>query len=95
MKIKWSPEAIADLVDLREYIASDNPDAAQRIALIILDTVEFALSENPACGHPGRVHGTRELVIPKTPVIIPYRVRNSVLEILGVYHQARRWPDRF
>ena len=95
MRIDWSPEAIADLADLREYIARDNLEAAQRIALAIINTIEGILSDNPESGHPGRVPGTRELVIPKTPVIVPYRIRNSVLEILGVYHHARRWPDHF
>jgi hypothetical protein len=34
------------------------------------------------------------LVIPKTPFVVPYRVRDDVLEILRVYHHARRWPER-
>jgi plasmid stabilization system protein ParE len=56
--------------------------------------VEYLLSENPKLGAPGRVPGTRELVIPKTPYIVPYRVRGSRIEIARVYHTSRRWPDR-
>jgi toxin ParE1/3/4 len=33
-------------------------------------------------------------VIPKTPYIVPYRVRHSKIEIARVYHTSRRWPDR-
>jgi toxin ParE1/3/4 len=33
-------------------------------------------------------------VIPKTPYIVPYRVRHSTIEIARVYHASRRWPDR-
>jgi toxin ParE1/3/4 len=33
-------------------------------------------------------------VVPKTPFVVPYRVRDDVLEILRVYHHARRWPGR-
>jgi len=95
MRIIWSPEAIIDLTDLRDYIASDNPDAARRVALAILNTIEVGLAKNPERGRPGRVPDTRELVVPKTPVIVPYRIRNTTLEILGVYHHARRWPDHF
>jgi toxin ParE1/3/4 len=51
-------------------------------------------AENPKLGAPGRVPGTRELVIPKTPYIVPYRVRHSTIEIVRVYHASRRWPDR-
>ena len=84
-----------DLMDLREYIARDNPDAAQHVALRILGVIEGTLPHNPELGHSGRVPHTREFVIPDTPVVVPYRVRNETLEILGIYHHARRWPDHF
>ena len=44
-------------------------------------------------GRPGRWSGTRELVIPRTFDIVPYRVRGDVIEILRVFHSDRRWPD--
>lgn len=91
----WSPEAIDDLAALRAFIAEDDPKAAQRMALHIVDSVENLLSNNPGMGRPGRVPGTRELVIPKTPFIVPYRVVDGVLQILRIYHGARRWPERF
>jgi hypothetical protein len=40
------------------------------------------------------VPGTRELVVPETPFVIPYRVRGNVLEALRAYHPARRLPER-
>ena len=46
-------------------------------------------------GRPGRIPGTRELVIPKTPFIVPYRLQRNVIQILRVYHGARRWPENF
>ena len=95
MKILWSPEAIQDLGALRSYIAEDNPAAAQRMALRIVEAVEQRLPDNPHVGRPGRVPGTRELVIPRTPYIVPYRVHRGALEILRVYHGARHWPDNF
>ena len=61
----WSPEAINDLVALRAYIEQDDPAAAQRVALHIVQNIETLLE----MGRPGRVPGTRELVIPKTPFI--------------------------
>jgi toxin ParE1/3/4 len=91
----WSPEAIADLAALRAYIAQDDPAAAQRIALHILHNVEALLPNHPGMGRPGRVPGTRELVIPKTPFIVPYRVEGDRIQILRVFHGARRWPERF
>jgi toxin ParE1/3/4 len=91
----WSPEAIGDLASLRAYISESDPAAAQRVALHIIHNVEALLAEKPEIGRSGRVPGTRELVIPRTPFIVPYRVRGNAIQILRVYHAARRWPDRF
>jgi toxin ParE1/3/4 len=88
----WSPEAISDFVALRARIEQSNPAAAQRIALRILHHVDTLLPDNPEMGRPGRVPGTRELVIPRTPYIVPYRLEGDIIQILRVYHGARRWP---
>ena len=94
MKLTWSPEDVDDPVSLRAHISVDDPAAAKRAAVHFLHCIEKLLSQNPQLGHPGRVPGTRELVIPKTPFVVPYRVRDTVVEILRVYHHARRWPKR-
>ena len=93
MNIVWSPEAIEDLTSLRAYIAEDNPAAARRVVLQIIQTIEQLLSDNPQIGRAGRVPGTRELVIPRTPYIVPYRFQRTTIQVLRVYHGARRWPD--
>jgi toxin ParE1/3/4 len=95
MNIIWSPQAIEDLLSLRAYIAEDNPAAARRVVLGIIRTIEELLPDNPQMGRPGRVPGTRELVIPATPFIVPYRLQHGTIQILRVYHGARRWPDAF
>ncbi len=94
MTLVWSPEAINDLRSLRAYIEQDNPQAAQRVALHVIGTVETLLPKNPSIGRPGRVPGTRELVIPRTPFIVPYRIQAETIQILRVYHGARRWPEK-
>jgi toxin ParE1/3/4 len=93
MNIVWSPEAIEDLISLRAYIAEDDPAAARRIALRIVQHIEQLLPNHSHLGRPGRVPGTRELVIPMTPYTVPYRVHRDRIEILRVYHGARRWPE--
>lgn len=95
MNIVWSPEAISDLSALRSYIGQNNPAAARRVTLHIVENVTTLLPENPQMGRPGRVPGTRELVVPKTPFIVPYRLVGSTIQILRVFHGARRWPDAF
>ncbi len=95
MNIIWSPEAIQDLKSLRADISQDIPAAAMRVVLRIIHDIEQLLLDNLQMGRPGRVSGTRELVIPQTPYIVPYRVQRGAIEILRVYHGARRWPDSF
>ncbi|MGA8955040.1 MAG: type II toxin-antitoxin system RelE/ParE family toxin [Pseudolabrys sp.] len=95
MNILWSPEAIEDLNSLRAYIAQDNPSAARAVALHIAHSIEQLLSDNPQMSRPGRVPGTRELVIPKTPFIVPYRLQRNVIQILRVYHGAHRRAESF
>jgi toxin ParE1/3/4 len=91
----WSPEAINDLAALRIYIEQDDPIAAQRVALHIIHSIETLLPNNPELGRPGRVPGTRELVIPKMPFIVPHRLVGNTIQILRIFHGARRWPDAF
>ena len=94
MRVRWLRKAIANLDAEAEYIARDSPPAADRIVAKITQAIE-GLRQHPSMGRPGRVPGTRELVIPDTPYIIPYRVRVDSLEILRIFHASRRWPDKF
>ena len=92
MDIIWLDRARREVVHIRETIATDNPRAARQVARRILEHAE-KLRTSPNIGRPGRLYGTRELVITGTPFIILYRVRDGVIEILRVIHGARRWPD--
>jgi toxin ParE1/3/4 len=92
--IVWSPRAIEHLAHLRAYISRDNPEAANRIAGTLLEAVE-RLAELPNLGRPGRVDGTRELVVPGTPYVIPYRLRSARLEVIAVFHARQKWPRQF
>ena len=58
-----------------------------------MHNIELLLPENPQIGRPGRVPGTRELIIPKTPFIVPYRLQGNAIQILRIYHGARRGPE--
>ncbi|MEM9220057.1 MAG: type II toxin-antitoxin system RelE/ParE family toxin [Cyanobacteria bacterium P01_F01_bin.150] len=94
MKIKWTKQAIADLNHAYDYIAETAPDTAQQIIERIDKSLQ-SLQQFPEMGRMGRVNQTRELVIPRTPFILPYRIRQNRIEILAVLHGSRRWPDTF
>jgi len=94
VEVRWTRKALANLDQEAEYIAQDNPEAAVRIVEQIRSSVQTLL-DFPALGRPGRVSGTRELVITETPYIVPYRIREQTVEILRVLHSSRKWPLRF
>lgn len=94
MKIAWSPAAIADRDAIFDYIETDSP----RAAIAVDERIEAAvvrLAQYPESGRPGRVEGTRELVVNDAPYILPYRVDGDIVRILRVLHSARLWPDGF
>lgn len=96
MQVKWLSKALQNLEDEADYIAQEDPAAAKLVVQRIFDSVNL-LSDNPAIGNPGRIHGTRELVIPHTRYIIPYRVVPQLhrVEILRVFHTSRRLPKNW
>jgi toxin ParE1/3/4 len=94
MLIQWTTPATEELLAAYEYVAGDNPAAAQRITNHIWETVEV-LARHPLAGRKGRVAGTRELIIPGTPFLVAYRVEKNEVWILAVMHAARKWPKEF
>jgi len=93
VRVRWLRTALANLEAEAAYIAEDDPAAAGRVVQRILRAVDL-LKKNPAMGRAGRVAGTRELVVADTPYIIPYRVRGEAVEILRIFHAARKWPGK-
>jgi plasmid stabilization system protein ParE len=93
-QIKWLKNALKNFDDELSYIASDDPVAARLVTRRITDAVSL-LATQPAIGRPGRISGTRELFVPKTRYLIPYRARRGVIEIMRVFHVSRRLPKRW
>lgn len=75
-----------------EYIAREDPDSARKIYAHIRKSV-VELAKHPEIGRPGRVFGTRELVIEKYPYLVPYRIQANELQILRVFHTSQRPPE--
>jgi addiction module RelE/StbE family toxin len=92
MRIVWSRRAIRHLTNVRDYIAQDSPGSAAGVATKILESVE-RLTKHPNLGRQGRIAGTRELVVPGLPYVIPYRIHRNRMELIAVFHGRQRWPD--
>lgn len=93
--IEWTEQATEQLDAAHDYICFTNSDAvAVRIRSRIVSSV-LQLDTFPISGRPGRVPGTRELVISNTPFIAVYAVEKSKIVILAIYHGAQTWPEMF
>ena len=89
-RLDWRPLALTDRAAIMGYIAQDNPAAA--IALDEEFETEAELArKNPTLYRPGRVKGTREIVVRPNYVMV-YRIKPKAVEILRVLHAAQRWP---
>ncbi len=96
MRIAWPSSAREDVHQAFDYVSHDNLPAALRLVEAIRAHVEL-LADHPGLGRPGRVPGTRELVIPRTQYVVAYTVDPDArtVVILRVLHGARRWPTSF
>ncbi len=94
MRVRWLLTALRNLDEEASFIAADDSVAARLVVKRVLEAVA-QLAEQPGLGRPGRVHGTRELVVSKTRYVVPYRVRGDTVEILRVFHTSRRLPKRW
>ncbi|UCI06627.1 type II toxin-antitoxin system RelE/ParE family toxin [Mesorhizobium sp. B1-1-8] len=92
MKIVWSALALSDRDAIFTHIEADNPTAA----IVIDERIVAATSRLrnfPESGRPGRLAGTRELVIVGTSYVAAYQLNEDTVRILRVLHGAQRWPD--
>lgn len=92
MRVRWLRKALRNLDEEAAYVAADDPAAAPVVVGRVLEAVAL-LAEQPGLGRPGRLPGTRELIVLKTRYIVPYRVRGDAVEVLRVFHTSRRLPE--
>jgi toxin ParE1/3/4 len=93
VKLEWSVWAQADRNAIFNYIEANNPRAAVAVDRRIGDRINV-LQRLPRSGRPGRVAGTRELIITRTPYIVAYRIIGDTVRILRVLHSSRQWPGK-
>jgi addiction module RelE/StbE family toxin len=91
LRLNWLRRALLDLDEIENYIVEDRPNAVREVIVKIIRAVSI-LGEQPGIGRPGRVPGTKELVVPGLPYLVPYRVKDEIIQVLRVYHTSRKWP---
>jgi toxin ParE1/3/4 len=88
--IVWRSGASADLMAIISYIAERNPQAAAKLKAAIEDAV-VPLAEHPYLYRPGRVSGTREIVVHPNYIVV-YRVGLEQVEVVAVLHARQQYP---
>ena len=91
MIIRWLRTATRNRFEQLDYIAADNPAAAVRLDEANERQTDL-LAQHALMGREGRVEGTRELVIDRSPFIAVYRVKKKRIEILCILHGAQQYP---
>jgi toxin ParE1/3/4 len=94
MKVIWSAASVRHIQEVIDYIQGESVTGAITIRRRILETV-WRVGQMPYSGRIGRADGTREAVVPRSPYIVVYQVSSQVVEIVGIWHGARLWPDSF
>ncbi|HMH69375.1 MAG TPA: type II toxin-antitoxin system RelE/ParE family toxin [Pinirhizobacter sp.] len=93
MELVWMPRAEQARNDSIEYVLADNPMAAWD-QMDEIDRQLHILMQHPHAGRRGRVSGTREFVITRTPYIAVYVVMLRVrrINIVAFLHGSQAWP---
>jgi len=89
MRIEWDSRAVRDLQEIRAFIAADKPAAAAKVAEHIKNSIQ-SLSEFPLMGRQTRYPNIRILPIAGIPYVVYYHLLVDEIEILAVFHGARR-----
>jgi toxin ParE1/3/4 len=92
MWIEWTRPAADDLDRIIEFIGQDDLETATAVARRIMAAVR-PLARLPLMGRPGKVPGTRELLVPGLPYLLPYVASSDRVSILRVLHSRQDWPQ--
>ena len=91
MELRWTEAASDDLEHIADYLFEHTPIHAPRIVRSIYDA-PTKLLQFPMLGRPGRVTGTRELVLTALPYLVIYVHSGQFIYITRILHGAQKWP---
>lgn len=91
MRVRWTEAAAADLERIADYLFSHAPERAPRLLQELHAAPESVLAF-PNRGRPGKMAGTRELVMRPLPWILVYSVRADAVHVVRILHGAQQWP---
>lgn len=93
MRVRISGPGRSDLKAAFDFIHETSPPAATAVLALLLEAI-VGLADLPNRGRPGRIAGTRELIVSRTGHVIAYAVRHEEVVILRVRHGRQAWPSQ-
>jgi addiction module RelE/StbE family toxin len=93
VKLRWSKDALRDLIDIRAYIREDAPSRADKLIRELIASA-VRLEEFPYSGRAVPEYDEhdryRELIVGSYRII--YRLESSTVDVLTVFHGSRILP---
>jgi toxin ParE1/3/4 len=91
MKLRFTPRATANLIEIADYIHAHSPAAAQRVRAAIYESLQNLILF-PHVGRKQKVEGVRKFVTRKYTYLVYYTIDEAAEEIviLSGKHPARR-----
>lgn len=94
MNLRYTRKALGHLLEIHAYSEQEWPGISRQVGKAIEHAISRLL-QYPELGRPGRVEGTRELIVPRFSFVVAYRVSESHINVLAILHATRRWPSSF
>ncbi|HEV2647379.1 MAG TPA: type II toxin-antitoxin system RelE/ParE family toxin [Acidobacteriaceae bacterium] len=91
IELRWTNAAVTDLERIADYLFEQTPEHASRIVRAIYDA-PLKLREFPGLGRPGKVDGTRELILTSLPYLLVYVQAGDIIHLVRILHGAQKWP---
>lgn len=92
MNLVWASAAAEEWTEQYRFYFARNPAAARRMRERVMERAG-QLRQFPRMGKPGRVDGSRELVIPGTPFVLVYDENPARVEILHVHDTRQNFEE--
>ena len=89
MKLRFTPRARDDLVEIADFLRERNPRAALQVRAAILNSLQM-IARYPSAGRLQTTARIRKLVVRRYPYLVYYTLRDQEIIVLSVKHAARR-----
>ena len=93
MKVRYTRQAVVDLLGIADYIRDRNPSAAIDVETAVRSTIDL-LADYPKIGRDRPELDARALGVPRYPYTAYYRIERDEIWIVHIRDDRRKPPER-